>query len=585
MVSATGNITGGNVQGGNIVLTGNSINEVAAGGTITVNGAGANTNFAVSGLASNVFFVNASTNTASFGSSAQTTNAIVAFNTSTSILMPVGNTTQRPGTGVTGMLRFNTTNNSVEVYNNSAWANVGQQSFTVIADESFTGNGVQTAFTLVNSGQTTNSCIVSINGIVQIPTTAYSVSGTTLTFTEAPALGDAIDVRELTTTTSVTSIVGAGGGSITANATQAEIDVTGNLLVSGTISATGGVYGNIISYRIENGTSEANIGTASGNANITIGGTSNVAVFATTGLYVTGVASATGNITGGNVLTAGLVSATGTITGSQFNGSGAGLTSIPGANVTGTVANATYATSAGSATTAGTVTTNAQPNITSVGTLTVVNTSGAVSATGNITGGNITTAGTLSAAGTVISGTESVTGNITGGNINTAGTTGVLSVNSIIHTGTSGVGNIGASGAAFNTVFAQATTALYADLAEKYQADAQYAPGTVVDFGGEFEVTQSSRDMSTAVAGVVSTNPGFIMNEGLDGANVVAVAFTGRVPCRVTGYVHKGDLMVSNGDGTARSESSPAVGTVIGKALADFTDGGTGVIEVVVGRF
>ena len=91
--------------------------------------------------------------------------------------------------------------------------------------------------------------------------------------------------------------------------------------------------------------------------------------------------------------------------------------------------------------------------------------------------------------------------------------------------------------------------------------------------------------MSTAVAGVVSTNPGFIMNEGLDGANVVAVAFTGRVPCRVTGYVHKGDLMVSNGDGTARSEASPVVGTVIGKALADFTAGGTGVIEVVVGRF
>ena len=134
-------------------------------------------------------------------------------------------------------------------------------------------------------------------------------------------------------------------------------------------------------------------------------------------------------------------------------------------------------------------------------------------------------------------------------------------------------------------MYAKATTAQYADLAEKYQADAQYEPGTVVDFGGEFEVTQSTKDMSTAVAGVVSTNPGFIMNEGLNGTNVVAVAFTGRVPCRVTGYVHKGDLMVSNGDGTARSESDPLVGTVIGKALADFTDGGTGVIEVVVGRF
>ena len=182
----------------------------------------------------------------------------------------------------------------------------------------------------------------------------------------------------------------------------------------------------------------------------------------------------------------------------------------------------------------------------------------------------------------------STAGNVTGGNISTAG---VITVNSggaataIVNGGANGAGNIGSSTSTFNTVYAKATTAQYADLAEKYQADAQYEPGTVVDFGGEFEVTQSTKDMSTAVAGVVSTNPGFIMNEGLNGTNVVAVAFTGRVPCRVTGYVHKGDLMVSNGDGTARSESDPLVGTVIGKALADFTDGGTGVIEVVVGRF
>ena len=74
--------------------------------------------------------------------------------------------------------------------------------------------------------------------------------------------------------------------------------------------------------------------------------------------------SVTGNVTGGNIRTAGLVSATGSVTASQFNGSGAGLSSIPGGNVTGTVATAT------SATTAGTVTTAAQPNITSLGSLT-----------------------------------------------------------------------------------------------------------------------------------------------------------------------------------------------------------------------
>jgi hypothetical protein len=216
-------------------------------------------------------------------------------------------------------------------------------------------------------------------------------------------------------------------------------------------------------------------------------------------------------------------------------------------------------------------------------------TGGLISATGNITGGNIVTGGTIAVTGASTAASYSATGNITGGNLVTSGTTGIVSVNSITHTGSNAVGNIGASGSAFNYVYATtfsgvSTTAQYADLAEKYLADAVYEPGTVLDFGGEFEVTQSSRDMSTAVAGVVSTEPGVIMNQGLEGDNVATVAFTGRVPCKVTGYVHKGDLMVSNGDGTARSESNPAVGTVIGKALADF-DGETGTIEVVVGRF
>ena len=120
-------------------------------------------------------------------------------------------------------------------------------------------------------------------------------------------------------------------------------------------------------------------------------------------------------------------------------------------------------------------------------------------------------------------------------------------------------------------------------MAEKYVADAVYESGTVVDFGGDVEVTQSNTDMSSKVAGVVSTNPGFLMNEGLTGDTVVAVAFTGRVPCKVTGTVRKGDLMVSAGNGTARAEANPRVGTVIGKALEDSE--GNAVIEVVVGRF
>jgi len=131
--------------------------------------------------------------------------------------------------------------------------------------------------------------------------------------------------------------------------------------------------------------------------------------------------------------------------------------------------------------------------------------------------------------------------------------------------------------------FTVAATAQYADLAENYTADAEYAPGTVVHFGGEQEVSICDVDMCTKVAGVVSTNPAYLMNGRLESTYVVAVALTGRVPTKVRGPIRKGDLIVSAGEGHARAENLPQVGTVIGKALEDF-DGDAGVIEVVVGK-
>jgi hypothetical protein len=73
------------------------------------------------------------------------------------------------------------------------------------------------------------------------------------------------------------------------------------------------------------------------------------------------------------------------------------------------------------------------------------------------------------------------------------------------------------------------------------------------------------------------------MNAGLTADYPVVVALTGRVPTSVTGNILKGDMMVSNGDGTARASAQPMIGTVIGKALEDFT-GDAGIIEIVVGR-
>lgn len=132
--------------------------------------------------------------------------------------------------------------------------------------------------------------------------------------------------------------------------------------------------------------------------------------------------------------------------------------------------------------------------------------------------------------------------------------------------------------------YGTATSARYADLAEKYLADADYEEGTVLVFGGENEVTISRFSQDSTVAGVVSKNPAFIMNDSLKGIHVCAVALQGRVPVKVLGYVKKGDMMTTATEpGYAAACYDPKIGTVIGKALEDFV-GDRGMIEVVVGR-
>lgn len=123
--------------------------------------------------------------------------------------------------------------------------------------------------------------------------------------------------------------------------------------------------------------------------------------------------------------------------------------------------------------------------------------------------------------------------------------------------------------------------ATYADLAEYYEADQPYEPGTVLMFGGEKEVTLAS-DETTKVAGVVSTDPAYVMNAGCPG-HAVTIALQGRVPVKVRGYIQKGDMMVSAGNGFARPTHSPKLGTIIGKSLENFS-GTEGVIEIAVGR-
>ena len=130
-----------------------------------------------------------------------------------------------------------------------------------------------------------------------------------------------------------------------------------------------------------------------------------------------------------------------------------------------------------------------------------------------------------------------------------------------------------------------ATQAEYADLAEKYTADVAYEPGTVVVFGGDEELTLTDVKGDRRVAGVISTNPGFLMNKALEGDTAVELALTGRVPCKVIGRVQKGDMLVTSAiPGYAIVDNDPKLGTVIGKAVGTKDDDGKGVVEVVVGR-
>ena len=423
------------VAGGNITISGNDI--TGSDGKVVINDAGGDIDFIVEGdTNTGLFVVDAGAESVSVGTATQTTDCTFKINATDSMMIPAGTTAQRPTTGVAGMIRYNSSNDGIEYYDVSETSFKSLTAeFTVISGQTFDGDNSTVAFTL-SSSQTTASCIVSINGVVQLPTTAYAVSGTTLTFTEAPASGDKIEVRQLTTSSTVTGLAN-GDSSISLEMNTDKIDVKGNL-----VPITDDTYA--------------------------LGSPTNKWA----DIYVSASTIHLGGI--------------------QLKESG-------GAMVT---------TDSGGSTPA------------------------------------------------------------------------PQSTDSITKSGSDGVGNIGQSDNSFNTVHAKATSAQYADLAEKYEADADYDEGTVVMFGGDKEVTICGSSNCKAIAGIISTSPAYSMNDGLEADNVAVVALVGRVPCKVTGSIKKGDLMVSAGNGKAKADNGAGIGEVIGKALADSE--GEGVIEVVV---
>ena len=309
LISASGNVTGGNVLFGSGVISGTgnaTAGNVLTGGLISATGNVNGGNLGTAGTALISGAMSVSGSTVLYSSS--TNNDTIGPNKTTGAIT-IGSAA---GTG-TIQLGQSTANQTVN-----------------IATGILPG-GITKTINIGTGGTSTSQTNITI-GTQTAPTTTTFQSSTTVAI--ANTSGSALSVAGNITGA---NILTGGLVSATANITA------GNVLTGGLISATGNVAGNyflgnvacasgIFSTKIFSGTTEANIVSANGNLAISVGGTSNVAVFATTGEYVTGLVSASGNVTGGNLITGGLISATANVTGGNILT--AGLISATG-NVTG----------------------------------------------------------------------------------------------------------------------------------------------------------------------------------------------------------------------------------------------------------
>ena len=547
-ISVTGNINSNNIL--------NSASISAQGNILTQSTVSALGNIVTSGYFVGTFAGNVTGNFVVPGSNTQ-----VIFNTSGNA-DAVGGMTYNKGSNTFAVLGVVTAQGNI-IGGNILTTGVISATGAIISSNTITGSNLAAGTGYIStSGNVTGGNILFGTGVISGSGNilgANVISGALFTATGNLYGGNILTSGLISAaaniysnaTVHVTNDINVGGN-ISANVyTGTTISINGNItganIFATAVSASGNITG---SYFLGNGacltgviTSVANINNGSsnisifgpgGNVVVSVANNYNITTFTNSGILTNGIISVTGNITSGNLSTVGLISLTGNIyAGNVIN---AGSSSITG-NVT--VGN--------------------------------ILTDGLISAAGNITSNNITS-GNITA--NLYGVTVSASGNVTAGN---------LLVGNIVNSNSNGVGNIGSSSTYFNTLFAKATSAQYADLAEWYSADAYYIPGTVVSFGGPEEVTFCDIDQDPAVAGIISTTPAYVMNSSLQGEHVVAVALIGRVPCQVQGPVVKGSLMVSAGNGRARAQTNPAAGTIIGKALESF-NGDVGIIEIVVGR-
>jgi len=432
--------------------------------------------------------------------------------------------------------------------------------------------------------------ITSVGTLGALAVTGNVTGGNLLTGAQVIATGNVTGSTIIGTNLSGT-LETASQGNITTVGTLGALTVTanitgGNLITGGLVVATGNVTGgNLITGGLVVATGNITGGNVAGTRGLftNVAGTLETETqTAITSVGTLGALAVTANITGGNLLTGAQVIATGNVTGAYIIGDGSELTNVVSSPSPAGLTTQVQFNDGG--------TTGADAG------LTYVKATDALTATGNVTGGNLITGAQVIATGNVtggnlITGAQVIaTGNVTGGNLITAG---LVSAISFAKTGVDGTGNIGQSDNAFNTVHATATSAQYADLAENYEADKQYEPGTILAFGGEKEVTCADTTNTQAIAGIVSTSPAHLMNSQCEGEHVIALALTGRVPCKVIGPIQKGEMVVisqQKGIGTGGG-LAPLPGSVVGKSLEYIPEDENTVenptvhvIEVVVGR-
>ena len=459
-------------------------------------------------------------------------------------------------------------------YVNTVNGNSGTVTAAHISAAATTGYG----YTPYNAASISSASVASAT----VAASANSVAGANVTGT----VSSATTAGTVTTAAqgNITSV-----GTLTSLTTSGDVTVGGNLTVSGTTTTINATTLDVADLNITVAKNAASAAAANG-AGITVNGA------AATLTYTSGddrwnfnknlnVTTVYGNVSGSAATITGTYA--GTITSAQVT-TGLGFTPYNSSNPTG------YTTNVGTVT--GVTATG--PVVSSGGTAPVISMPAATtSVAGHLTAADWTTFNSKQAAlGFTPYNATNPSGYVTAAvTLTTAAQTAITSVGTLSSLAVSGAINTtaittGATATAgtitgnWSLAAGSKLNATYADLAEKYEADAEYEAGTVLEFGGDKEVSLATDGTGTRVAGVVSTNPAYVMNNECAGEHVAVLALQGRVPCKVIGPVQKGDLMVAARNGFACANNEARSGTIIGKALANF-DGESGVIEVVVGRF